>query len=213
MILNPFIFYLPAVSATSSLASPTNIQVGRNTAGAILFFSYIFAALYFTSYLVLSISQLSKQYSALSKSSYKESSQYRRKPQRKGEWVWHHGAFATFCALSLSSFAVLSWSMLNFLIVSYLGWSAKHGVSIASPVLDLSHFMQWAHSIWFWATGSSLFQTFAEDLVSDPTQWKFVRAALIYSYTWNSWMSTLGESYPRPYSRSTESRCTEAKGQ
>lgn len=213
MVLIPFIFCLPAITATSSLASPTDIQLGHNTTGAILFFSYVFAALYFTSCIVLSISHLSTRCPVPSKPSYEESSRYRRKPPRKGEWVWHHGAFATFCALSLASFTVLSWNMLNFLIVSYLGWSAKHGVSIASPVLGLSQFLQWVQSVWSWATGSNLFQTFAEDLISNPTQWKLVRAALVYSYTWNSWMSTLGEAYLSPCSRSTGSRCTETKGQ
>ncbi|MBA7493000.1 hypothetical protein ES702_03555 [subsurface metagenome] len=193
-----FILCLPIITARSPSIPPTEIQLGHNTFGAVLFFSYIFAALYFTSYIVLSISKPPTQTLNRSKSTQGAGSPHNRKAPRQAGWIWHHGAFATFCALSLASFAVLSWNMLNFLVISYLEWSAKHQVSTPVGLHGLTLLKQRIQYVWLWATGSDLFQTFAEDLISDPARWKVVRVALIYSYSWNSWMSTLGESYPCP---------------
>lgn len=196
MVLISFIISLLAITVTSSLTHLTDVRPGHNTIGAIIFFSYIFVALYFTSYIVLSISRIPSHSPASPKSSYGKGSRHNQKGSRKVGWTWRHGAFAMFCALSLVSFVVLSWNMLSFLVVSYLEWSATHGLTLPSHLDSPAQLWQHVQYVWYWATGSTLFQTFAEDLISNQSQWKVVRAALIYSYTWNSWMSTLGELYP-----------------
>lgn len=196
MALVLFIVCLSAVTVTSSPTLSTDIRPGHNRSGAIIFFSYIAAALYFTGCIVLSISRIPSSSPALPKPSYGKGPRHNQKGLRKHDWNWRHGSFSIFCALSLVSFVVLSWNMLSFLVVSYLGWTASHGLTLPSHHDNLSQLWQHARYIWFWATSSNLFQTFAEDLVSNQSRWKVVRVALIYSYTWNSWMSTLGELYP-----------------
>lgn len=183
------------VSLSYSDTSPSRIGSGENTLGAILFFSYIIAALCFTIYIVLSISRPHGQNQLSSDSSHGRHSSHDRKGSRQTHQLRHRGAYQAFCTLAFISFVTLSWNMLSFLVVSYLGWASAHCVSTAPNLKSRDDIRSYLHHIWMWATSSRLFQTFAEDLISNPVQWKTVRAALIYSYTWNSWMSALGKSW------------------
>lgn len=179
---------LPSVSAVV----PSHIERGENVLGAILFFSYILAALYFTVYIVLTIFRVPARHQAPPKLSYgKNSSGDGEDADRPGR-ARHHEASRICCSLALISFAVLSWNMLNFLIVSYSKWALSRECPTTFSLRSFDKIRHGLQCIWRWATGSNLFQTFAEDLVRDSGQWKVVRAALVYSYTWNSWMSALG---------------------
>lgn len=97
-------------------------------------------------------------------------------------------------ALALASFSVLSWNMLNFLIVSYCQWAAAHGFPIAFNAGSVLRTGPKSLHIWQWSTGSNLFESFAEDLLTDDRTWTYVRLALLYSYMWNAWMSFIGKS-------------------
>lgn len=198
LLFHSLMYCLLAPASGQYLATSSSLQPGENVSGAILFFSYILAALYFTSYIVLSVSRGQTQNRPPSES--KSESNHGRlfysdhDRSRRADQARQQRGFWTFSALALASFAILSWNMSNFLIVSHFTWSSTLGID---PVLrldsldDIKHDM---YRIWTWATCSNLFQTFAEDLLSEPVRWRIVQAALIYSYTWNSWMSAIGMS-------------------
>lgn len=194
MLLPIFPWQLTVLASAQSTVVSARLKPGENTFGAVLFFTYILAALYFIIHIGWSIFRLQAQDESVSKvSDGSDSSSPRERPDRARP-ARYHAAFRTFSALAFASFAILSWNMLNFLIVSNQRWSTAHGAPTLFCGKSIEQLGHDAYSIWTWATCTNLFQTFAEDLVSTPAQWKVVRAALIYSYTWNAWMSALGRS-------------------
>lgn len=188
-----FTWALAALPLSVSAVLPSHIERGDNTSGAILFFSYILAALFFTSYILLSISRIGILVESPAKSARVRALSRTHKQNGQVSQTRNRRAFRLFSALALVSFTTLSWNMLNFLIVSYTRWASTYGLPTTLRLQSLTQVWHDLRHLWIWATGSNLFQTFAEDLVSDPAQWRVVRAALIYSYTSNSWMSALGE--------------------
>jgi len=207
--LSYFVASCTPTAATSTGAITPRSQVSRNTLGAVVFFCYIFAALFFTGYLVIDIIRVFQKCSTRRHQADKQAAESTErwdenkavraaislKTQQNGsEDCSSRRAWAAwFSALAIASFTILSWNMLKFLITSYIEWADQRAVCpYALQVVDLYEIRQFVSSIWFWATESNLFQTFAEDLLVDPRNWKQVQMALLYTYVWNVWMSTLG---------------------
>lgn len=180
-------------------------QAGKNTLGATIFFAYILAALYLTGYLVLNIvrhfsttavnldqvrfpvGQPRKNHDG--EKTIKENFDRHPASQNGKRKTWAK----YFAGLALISFTLLSYNMLSFLVVSYLMWAESYADYMRINLSSV-HPGQWASSIWKWATNSNLFRTFAEDLIQQPQAWFVVQLALLYSYTWNIWMGTIGKS-------------------
>ena len=171
------------------LRSRPQPATGENIVGAIVFFTYIFAALAFTGFIVTDILYLSGQ--------RKQDAPNLRKSSRKRDAKISRGVRRTIvplCALTaFISFSVLSWNMLLFLVESYKTWAARRSLPLIVPRYDALGIRTQAWFIWSWATDSSLFQQFAEDLLLDPATWENARVALLYSYAWNLWMSMAGK--------------------
>lgn len=194
MLIPAFALCFTAMTISASAGEPSIPRTGQNVVGAILFFSYILAALFFTSYIVLSIYRIQGHKKGRQKPNYGKRLHGSHSPSRRVAQIWHSDGSTIFCALAFTSFSILSWNMLNFLIASYSRWSSTYEPRTSLGLKSITQFHHDLNLIWSWATDSSLFQAFAEDLVSQSARWKIVRAALVYSYTWNSWMSALGKS-------------------
>jgi len=151
-----------------------------NVFGAIIFFSYIVAALLLTGILCNDVQ--------------KAFSNRQKKKQRTLQD--QKAQISLSAALATLSFAVLSYHMLNFLIQSYQAWSTGSIPSSTSPVT----FHAFRHAvrnllpsdIWAWAVNSTLFRDFAEVICNDTHHFWWTQAALIYSYAWNVYMSVEG---------------------
>lgn len=176
---------------------PTQPQLGNNVAGALIFFSYIAAALTFTGFIVGDIvcktndGTVDKPNGTTQGSNRRQLSSANkngRSATTNGGGMLH-GLRKLFPALALASFCVLSWNMFNFLIASYAAWTELHDVPIQASVAEIRPYLL---HIWQWSTSSNLFQSFAEDLLKDEGTWVYVRLGLLYSYVWNVWMSFIG---------------------
>ncbi len=156
----------------------------QNVLGAIVFFSYIAAALGLTG---LVTSDLKKEFSAWSS----------RRVRDRNVRV------CLFAALSTLSFAVLSYHMLDFLIQSYQSWSMSSSLAHPAPPRTFQTFhaailwprtWTWAStSIWTWSISSNLFQDFGEVICNDPHRFWWTQLALVYSFGWNMYMSIQGK--------------------
>lgn len=190
--------------ASATTDDPTQPQLGENVAGALIFFSYIAAALVFTGLIVADIARRAKgnvigNFQRTARNWNTESAARARKETRRatandsGRKV-RQGLRMLFPALALVSFSVLSWNMLSFLIVSYSEWAKAQDVPITLSASTFLRVRSQSLHIWQWSTGSNLFESFAEDLLKDDKTWTYVRLALLYSYVWNVWMSSIGTS-------------------
>lgn len=157
-----------------------DIHAGTNTSGAVIFFAYIIAALTFTFVIVKDIFILK---SALKGEDRKHGSAARPST--------HLVRFYSVAALV--SFSVLSWNMLNFLLASYADWAKENHptISVTSTSLRGLHTQAWY--VWVWATSSTLFETFAEDLLRDANTWRWTTLSLLYHYACNIYISTTGK--------------------
>lgn len=197
-----FIIFVTALACSATVGSTLRLQsslhAGDNIAGAIIFFSYIIAALFFTGWIIADILSISgtsqnlKQDDQMNNARVDVTNNQRIEatPEEIGTKKNHRKIFPVAASIS---FAVLSWNMLNFLITSYLEWWHMQGAPSADPISSISRFRSLFFSIWVWATNSSLFQTFAEDLLTSSRAWQTTYLALLYSYTWNLWMSNIGK--------------------
>ncbi|KAI1610348.1 hypothetical protein EDD36DRAFT_323018 [Exophiala viscosa] len=152
----------------------------ENVVGAIIFFSYIVAALLLTGILCNDVQ--------------KAFSNRQRKNQQSLQD--QKARISLSAALATLSFAVLSYHMLSFLIQSYQAWSTGSVSSSTSPVTF--HAFRYAvknlvpSEIWAWAVNSTLFRDFADVICNDPDHFWWTQAALLYSYAWNVYMSVEG---------------------
>lgn len=181
--------------------SPTKTVAGQNVFGAVLFFSYIVAALVISNLIVADICTVSSsRYRAsglwpeevpalneVSLAGQKDEQVYQR---AIGNQIKSRILFPVAASIS---FTVLSWNMLHFLVVCYQAWTTGHGIPLFYRLRTVADLYYQSKQVWAWATDSTLFQTFAEDLLSSPGTWKRVRLSLLYSYGCNLWMSMLGE--------------------
>ncbi|KAJ9622543.1 hypothetical protein H2204_011556 [Knufia peltigerae] len=159
-------------------------EENKNTLGAIIFFIYIIAALVLTCILLNDLNLPS----ASSTRPRRHASQSTKRRQ--------HGATNQestrpwlFAALSATSFAALSYHMLNFLLESYRVWSTT----------KLMDFKVRPRHIWTWSTESRLFREFGEVICNDPRRFWWTRSALVYSFGWNLYMSIEGTRLQVPH--------------
>lgn len=176
----------------------STMQSGPNVLGALIFFSYIVAALVFTTLIIIDIRALSSQDIdldrraksrsvgvALSTKEKAKSIKVSKQKAKRTGWIY-------FPVAASASFAVLSWNMLMFLVDSYAAWTTERGLPLVYTVRSMSGVSMLLQQIWAWSTHSTLFKTFAEHLLSTPATWQRARLVLLYSYALNMWMSLIG---------------------
>lgn len=192
--------YVGKSSAASQDRLSSVPAAGTNIAGAVVFFTYIVAALVVTSLIlrdILGIRDRSTKLKEGGQTSYNKNNGLsgQRNKSHPGETGMRKELRILFPVAASISFAVLSWNMLNFLVVSYIDWWHNEKAPSVGHLTSISGFRQQLWSIWVWATHSSLFQTFAEDLLLNSGIRRNTRLALLYSYGWNLWMSMNGKHY------------------
>jgi hypothetical protein len=126
-----------------------------NAVGGALFLGYIVAALLFTTRLVLSI-----RYHYKKAASRAQPTNFRTATGRRT---------IIFSALSLLSFATLSFHMSSFLALSYWNWCQTHGRSFEVNVKQM----------WEWCSHSALFEDFARALMETPERSWWAALALM----------------------------------
>lgn len=156
-----------------------------NVIGALIFFSYIVAALLLSTLIVGDLWWLNYVRNYMREKGSKHVT--------KLSWI----NFGISVALSVLSFSVLSYHMLNFLILSYSNWCDARGISVPEAILGARSVVGIGGSrtplhVWRWATSSTLFQDFAEVICGDPESWLWTQTALLYSYAWNTYMAIEG---------------------
>jgi hypothetical protein len=182
-----------------SIDSPAQPEIDKNIVGALIFFSYIGAALIFTG-LILSDIVHRADGNKIQKSEQRTRSLDRnglentRKETKRADSHGRKGGRIIFPALAFISFGVLSWNMVNFLVASYSQWAKVYEAPNAFQMAKHTQIRQYSHYIWQWSIQSNLFESFAEDLLRDNETWRHVRMALLYTYAWNVWMSFIGTS-------------------
>ena len=161
-----------------------DIKAKHNLVGAIIFFSYIVAALGLTGIILYDMYSL-----------YGKARPAAGRPQELTLRL------LTGILLASISFATLSYFMLSFLILSYTEWSQQYNIALPlsligqNPILG-SNSDRTTLYIWRWATSSTLFQDFAETIISPPSHYFWTQKALAYSFLWNCYMADKGK---RPF--------------
>lgn len=180
-----------------------SVPTQDNVLGAVVFFSYIVAALLLTGILCIDVQ---KAFSNRVLSTVQR--QQRQTPRQvKEAGPDRKASTSLLAALATLSFAVLSYHMLNFLILSYQSWSSS--APILPATLPATPQVTWhafhsalgnlsSGNIWTWAVESTLFRDFAEVICNDSHRFWWTQAALVYSYTWNVYMSIEGTSLRTP---------------
>ncbi|ETN39347.1 uncharacterized protein HMPREF1541_05570 [Cyphellophora europaea CBS 101466] len=168
-------------------------QEEYNLLGALIFFAYILAALVLTSIIGFDLLKLPR----------KGTNAKTPSPGR------YHSIRVTFLVLTATlSFATLSFQMLSVLIQSYTRWTVTHGSVDASmlytglfpgPTNLYDYALALSHSIWHWATTSTLFGDFATAILASPARRIWTRAVLYYSLCVNIWMSDAGHQHRIPH--------------
>lgn len=148
-----------------------------NVLGSTLFLSYIVLALYFTTSILLS---LYRQYIAIFFSANAA------KDDKKTEAIKSVRArhINIYAFLSSISFATLSYHMLGFLIASYTNWAGPQGLWETDMTIE---------SLKSWMLETSLFESFAKELVRDGPSTAWTQAAIVGTWFWNIWMAGKGE--------------------
>lgn len=159
----------------------------HNILGAVVFWTYIAAALSITVVILRSISK-----------SYENSTQTHSKklstnPRSLGKKRLKQSA-TFFLGLAVISFTLLTRNMLGFLIISFTGWSGPASTNLAAIFNSIENMSSAIVRIWKWSTCSTLFLDFAESLCSSPGAMWWTRQALIYSLAWNGFMAVAGKS-------------------
>lgn len=127
----------------------------KNVFGALLFLSYIVAALYFS----LCTWRIIRHRYTFSRA--KMSSRTLRK-------------VVLAAATTLLSFLVLSYNMLSFLILSYNDWAQRFGIH-GNPLLHPT-------LLWQWMSHATLFEDFARSLVATPARSLWTQVGLLQTY-------------------------------
>lgn len=141
-----------------------------NYLGTTLFLSYIALAIFFTSSTLIS---LYRQYKRIPSA---------KVPQDIKDARRRHIKIYAFVASV--SFAMLSYSMLNFLIQSLTKWArAKNLLGTRVGLFDLDD----------WMLQTNLFESFAQELVGRRPSAVWTQVALLGTWFWNVWMAYKGE--------------------
>ena len=137
-----------------------------NPLGTVLFLSYIFATLVFIGII------LSRHITA-----------YHAIPQATRQEVGFNICLAVLYLAAVTSFAILSYNMLSFLIASFQSYHEMRATSDLSAIADLPA------RIWDWMYHSELFASFAWSLVR-PAFWPTVESRLTYVMAATAYIAT-----------------------
>jgi hypothetical protein len=152
----------------------------HNILGSSLFISYIILALYCTTSITFS---LFRQYNSISTTSGegKDDQQLKTIQSARKRHIKIYAFLATI------SFATLSYHMLSFLFKSYDDWASNKWLLIRT--ISRAHLKGW---MW----DSTLFESFAKELVQDGASTVWVQAAILATWFWNVWMAAKGRQIP-----------------
>lgn len=165
--------YQQVLTSMDSMRSvEITITGAQNLLGAIIFISYIFAALLITGWIVFTLGRL---FAPLSLRLDRENIQQ----------------ICAFAVHATIIFGILSYQMLYFLIASYKDWRAARGLP---PVLNLSIWNFDQLYLWEWTKTSTLFLDFARKICTEANgNWWWTEHALILSMAWNVYMAVEGK--------------------
>ena len=161
------------------MSNPTETPI-ENPLGAIIFFSYIVAALGLISLISYDLCKAYKIYPH---------------PSVQAEALINTNLILTFASLAAISFSVLSYHMLNVLIYSYLAWADSANTLLLQPSSSYGNMLNNISNlhIWTWAKSSTLFKDFAENICNDPVRFWWTQQALSLSIGWNTFMAIEGK--------------------
>ena len=152
----------------------------RNVTGAIIFLSYILAALLLTAFICR---DLISQYLSLPKSLWNKNDL--------------HTQLQTFASLTLLSFTVLSYHMIDFLLESYQQWAIDRDIELPLRIYGKSGlFGSSLHRTpiypWSWMKSSTLFQDFAQSICEPQEHFWWTSQALLFTLAWSAFLSLEG---------------------
>lgn len=154
-------------------SKPSLPGASSNYIGGTIFLGYIVAALVLTGLILQSLSRSYKQVKA-----------------RNNGTLPRQTALYVFAGLAATSFAVLSYNMLFFLIVSYQSWCQVRGLAFSTMSTTEA-----ITSIKDWTFTSTLFLDFARALCSTEQGYWWVMQALMGTMVTNIVMSSAGQRY------------------
>lgn len=159
------------------MASTTSSEVS-NVTGAIVFVIYVLAALSLTTFLTYS---LLTTYVSLDPI-------YKRLIDQKLQMM---------TVLSCVSFSVLSYNMLNYLIVSYKAWTTARNIPLPTDSYELVKIVSYSDRalhlyLWQWLTTSTLFRDFAQTICRANGPFFWTGQALVTTMAWSIFMSVEG---------------------
>lgn len=132
-----------------------------NIAGAVLFWSYILAALLFTSLALASL--------------------YRSFPRQPKDSAWHF-KYSVFILSATLSFSILSYHMLNVLVLSHRQWAEQQSILVPTQLLGIFGSGSDALHLWQWSTQSTLFKDFGDALIATEARWAWSNASLAFTF-------------------------------
>jgi len=148
-----------------------------NILGSTLFIVYILLALYCTASITIS---LYRQYNSISSVKPGEKQEDAQLKAIQNARKRHIKIYAFLASLS---FATLSYHMLNFLAHSYDEWASSKWLLIRT--LSREHLTGWMRD-------STLFESFATQLVGDGASTVWTQASILVTWFWNIWMAAKG---------------------
>ena len=152
----------------------------KNVIGAVIFLSYILAALLLTAFICR---DLIRQYLSLPKS------------------LWNkkdlHAQLRAFASLTLLSFTVLSYHMIDFLLESYQQWAIDRDIELPLRIYGKAGlFGSSLHRTpiypWSWMKSSTLFQDFARSICEPQGHFWWTSQALLFTLAWSVFLSLEG---------------------
>ena len=144
----------------------------QNLVGAILFVLYILAALFLTGLILFTL--------------------YQTDSNRSFKSVRSRNARILFASIATLSFSTLSYHMLHFLFRSYHSWSAEHGLKRPSSLIAAIRGEDFYP--WYWASTSTLFSDFANELCMDFSEYWWTCLELLWSFQVSLFMTVEGAS-------------------
>ena len=152
----------------------------KNVSGAMIFLGYILAALLLTAFICR---DLIGQYLSLPKSLWNKNDL--------------HKQLRTFASLTLLSFTVLSYHMIDFLLESYQQWAIGRDIELPLRIYGKSGlFGSGLHRTplypWSWMKASNLFQDFARSICEPQEHFWWSSQALLFTLAWSAFLSLEG---------------------
>ena len=160
----------------------------ENVLGAIIFISYITAALTLTYLIVGDLFKLYRE----AQSRYAKRRRQQHILERSGLIKGFNRHLGILVASSLLSFSLLSYHMLHFLVKNYQAWTNRQFSSPEPPESSHDPVSAVLKNLWPWMKGSSLFQDFARSICADSERMIWTSTSLLGTFAFNIWMSIEG---------------------